>query len=378
MDSGSTGPDGIAGSQRDAEIALPPRDAGSAVPDGSVSRASDAGVVIALPLAQQLTDGVVDAVALAADQGAVYWLSSADELWSLPVGAVSPQRLATNAGAPPGSCCGAALLTTAGDDVFWSGAHSPALHRTAKDGSADAILVSPLNGPTALIADDSRVYWVDVGDSCFEGAEIRALSLAASPGEPPTLLFKLCQPISSLAVQGGTLYWTPYDYGATVYYSSLMTGSVAQLLAGGTATAVNLTTVSPNRVSPNDLLSVGSDLYFGYQWHEFSSAVAELQMTDGTAETISILPSGAFVVGLALVPDSSIPDEWLVASAGVSAGDMRLYVTTVDGGGMVLAAVDLKIAAVAGPAGATFVDTSGRLLVLSPSALEATLFADPR
>ena len=71
MDSGSTGPDGIAGSQRDAEIALPPRDAGSAVPDGSVSSASDAGVVIALPLAQQLTDGVVDAVALAADQGAV-------------------------------------------------------------------------------------------------------------------------------------------------------------------------------------------------------------------------------------------------------------------------------------------------------------------
>ena len=41
-------------------------------------------------------------------------------------------------------------------------------------------------------------------------------------------------------------------------------------------------------------------------------------MTDVTAETISILPSGAFVVGLALIPDSSIPDEWLVAAAGIS------------------------------------------------------------
>ena len=142
----------------------------------------DAGVVIALPVAQQLTDGVVDAVALAADRDAVYWLSSADELWSLPVGAASPQRLATNAGAPPDSCCGAALLTTSGDDVFWSGAHAPALHRTAKDGSSDAILASPLNGPSSLVADDSWVYWVDAGNSCFEGGEIRALSVARRAG----------------------------------------------------------------------------------------------------------------------------------------------------------------------------------------------------
>ena len=128
-------------------------------------------------------------------------------------------------------------------ELFWTDAGSGALHRTARDGSGDVTLASGLTSPGLVTADDTRVYWFEPSpDSPFGdgGGMLRSLPLDAAPGEMPAGLAAIGETSSvfSMVAAGGSLYWTPYSLGSTMYYASLVTAPVATLLAGGTATVV--------------------------------------------------------------------------------------------------------------------------------------------
>src|SRR5262249_19686652 len=137
-----------------------------------------------------LTSVTVDAEMLVADDAGLYWVTSANQVWALPVGDEVPHLLAT-AGAPPYRGCGyPGRLVGAGPDLFWfaqrsGGLATTVLHRTAKDGGSDDVLTAGLkiNGGYNLAADDARVYWTEYVDvDSGGGGVIRTLPRGAAPG----------------------------------------------------------------------------------------------------------------------------------------------------------------------------------------------------
>ena len=127
---------------------------------------------------------------------------------------------------------------------------------------------------------------------------------------------------------------------------------MATLLAGGTAT------VLPGIVQPYALFASGGVVYFAYNRNLWTTVVANL---NNPAAILSILPIDVGLTGLLVTGD------WLLA-AGEGAGQQDLYATPLDSpAGFVIVATDLLTPAVLGPAGVTYVDSSG-ILVAFPVA----------
>jgi len=360
-------------SSDDAAVVPSRSDAGAATAGPS----PDAGLPIALPVPVPVISGTVDAVDLIADPDGLYWLSSTDELWMLPPGAPSPRRLSTGGGAPPGADVGESFpgghLATTGTDVFWIGGQPPAVRRTSKDGASDAILANGICSPATIAVDDVYVYWSDdanpSGDNCQGNGIIRTLPQTAAPGTGPISLASVQEPqnIATLAVQAGALYWAAFDApGSTVYQGAwIWTAPVSVLLAGGRATSFGLTDTT------YALLPIGETMYVASFEDRETTTLAELGSNGYSFAPLSILPTEAFVTFVAIVDQS-----WLAVTAVFGSNDRRLYVAPATGAGLVLAAVGLATNAVAGPTGATFVDTFGRLVALPSTAFATLTYGD--
>jgi hypothetical protein len=335
------------------------------------TRAPEIGLPAALPAPVPVIAETVDAVDLIADADGLTWLSSTDELWTLPTGAAGPRRLSAGGGEIPGPCGGGsfpARLATTATDVFWIGRRPSALRRTAKDGSADVILANGLSAPATIAVDDLRVYWsenTNPGTLCQGDGLIRTLPQTAAPDTTPTPLIAIQgQDVAALAVEAGILDWAAFDApGSTVYQGAWLRSSpVAALLPGGEPTALGPTDGSTTDTIYALVPSAGT-IYAAYFLDRSTTALAEIGGTNGPLELLSLLPADATLTFVAVVDRS-----WLAVTASLGTNDRRLYIAPITGGRMVLAAVGLATAAVAGPTGPTFVDTSGHLVALAPAA----------
>lgn len=108
-------------------------------------------------------------------------------------------------------------------------------------------------------------------------------AVAASPARPRggpgwtpriPLALRVAPALDPELAAGGSLYWTPYILGATVYYSSLVTAPVTSLLAEEPAHAVP--EIDPTYKQPYGLAAVGSTVYFGYYRNLWTLAVARI------------------------------------------------------------------------------------------------------
>jgi hypothetical protein len=299
---------------------------------------------------------------LLGDPTAVFGVTATGTIWTLDATETSVRQLV--AGETGDRSISATLASTS---LFWTDAGSGALHRTARDGSGDVTLVSGLTSPGLVTADDTRVYWFEPSpDSPFGdgGGMLRSLPLDAAPGEMPAGLAAIGETssVSSMVASGGSLYWTPYGLGSTMYYASLVTAPVATLLAGGTATVV------PEIAQPYALVASGGAIYFAYNRNLWTTVVANLNYPEAV---LSILPIDVDVTGLLITGD------WLLAT-GQGVGQEDLYATPLDSpAGFVIVATDLLTPAVLGPAGVTYVDSSDTLVAFPVGQLGYVGFGHP-
>jgi hypothetical protein len=328
----------------------------------------DAGMPAALSVPVSLIPDTIDAVDLAADANGLYWLTSTDELWMLPTGATAPQRLSPGGGAISTRCPGAEApqLATTATDVFWIGRQPSAVRRTSKDGATDVILANALSSPSTLAVDDTRVYWSEDANlygGCQGSGYIATLLQSAAPGTAPTSLAWVQgeQDIDTLAVKGGSLYWVAFDsVGSTIYQGAwIWTAPVSALLArAATPTMLSFSNL------PYALFPSGQKMYFAYVAGQvpWATGLAEFTRDEGPLEDLAYFPDAT------ITSVTVLDGDWLAVSVSGTApnggAEGQLYVAPISGAGMTLAAVGLETNAVAGPTGATFVDTSGHLMVL--------------
>jgi hypothetical protein len=308
-----------------------------------------------------LTPFRVDAVALAADDSGIYWISPANGLWFLPAGFPIPVPLAPDAKPGPYCCWCTTPPVPAGSSVFWVGSNQSGLHRTRKDGGGDEIAVAlPTIGRLAGAA--GGVYWTEGTSSNGDGGVIRALAVDAAPGSTPATLVQLGfdQDISSLAAGDDALYWTPYDaVGSTVYTAMLWTAPLGLLANGGAGTALEAFG------SPYAATSTDADLLFAFDIDYWTSGIARLPR-NGAPQPIATLPRDDSVVGLAAV------DAWALASTNPGFGcsaTLNLFAVPLAGGAPKLVAQGMRAPAIAAPQGIVFVDADGHLVALAASEL---------
>jgi hypothetical protein len=363
-----------AATQERAEVGVSPSDSSEALDAKDDPPAFAAGrdatdellaPVGGLARTRTLTGDTIDAYALAADQTGVYWISLANELWSLPAAATTPRRLATDVAGIADECSGGrSMLAVTDTSIFWHAAGAATLHRTSKDGTTDGILVSGLRAATNLIVDDTRVFWSEVQDQYCQGAEIiRSVLQTAGPGTAPATLYAAPgnQEMWSLAALAGVLYWTPFDaVGATMYYADLWSAPIAPLLDGIGAASLGLADKRPYVL----FADVGA-LYVGYFQDSWTTIVGHFAPDDHTIQPVATLPVNVDLLGIA------IAGPWLVATSMGEIGQSRLYVAPLRGAGFVIVAEHVRTVAAMGPAGVTFVDGAGRLLVISMADLDA-------
>jgi len=309
-----------------------------------------------------------DTMRLLGDSTSVFGVTSGGMIWALDASATSVRQLVA-----PGSTGRSVAITLAGRNLFWTDAQAGTLHRTARDGSADAILATGLAAPGLVTTDDSRVYWLEESSApVYGGGTIRSLPSDAAPGDSPSDLVTIAElgDVSSIAATGGSLYWTPYIQGATVYYSSLVTAPVTDLLAGQPPVAVPI--INPTYEQPYGLAVAGTTVYFGYYMNLWTTAVARIPQQGGTPVLVSILPIDVGLSGLL------VTDGWLLVSGG---GDvnraLKLYAAPTDGAGFVVVATDLTVPAALSPWGVAYIDQSGALVAFPTAQLGYVGFGHP-
>lgn len=339
-------------------------DAAAAAPDGAAPSAPirdvDAGLDAAdagdpRPLVRTSPVAAIPAgtTKLLGDSASVFGLTAGGMIWALDAQATSVRQLVA-AGDPGGGLA----MALAGANLFWTDAAAGTLHRTARDGSSDVVLATGLPSPAQLTADDSRVYWVVADDSPpgEDGAQIESLPLDAASTDPPQVLATVggLSAISSMAATGGSLFWTPFDAGATMYYARLVTAPVRTLLAGGNGTALL------GIAQPYGLAAVNNDIYFGYDRTLWTTVITRL--SDGTV--LSILPINVSLTGL------TVTGDWLLVTGRGENERQELYTTPLESpSGFVVVATDLGCPAVISPWGVTYVDTAGALVAFSAEQL---------
>jgi hypothetical protein len=312
-----------------------------------------------------LTTQSVPAVRLATNGSAVFGITDHNGIWSLAAGDNAIRTLV-----PPGDTTEysdewGSRFVASGNDLYWLDRTAGALHRTWANLAVDEVLAAGLDTPDTLVVDDARIYWSEVSYMHQSGGVIRFLPRDA-PGATPATLTSVdsSHAISSLAVSGGTLYWTSFiSIGATVYYAGLFAASTDALLHGGSGTLID-------GANPYGATAVGADVIYGYYRDSWTTALVDDSVGSGSTNLLSILPIEVGLVGLALA------DEWLIVSGRSEVGT-ELYVAPRDGAGLVRIAQGLQTPAIVGPAGITFVDASGALVFVKLADLGYIVFGHP-
>lgn len=341
-------------------------DAGTTA-DASAVGDPDAGVPDATwPLAKTypLTAGPVDAIQLAANEGAVFGLTSHNGVWTLAAGDSDVRFLVAPGDGRISWTAWGASLVAAGTDLYWLDRAAATLHRTRADGSADDILASGLAEPDTLAVDDTRIYW---GESSTDGGFVRSLPRDATPGDAPATLVSAGsgQAISSLAASAGKLYWTSFTaVGATVYYATLFAASTDDLMRGGSGAAIDGN-------NPYGVTTAGGAVFCGDHRDMWTTALMGLSSTATAPNLLSILPIDVGLKGIA------VTGSWLIVTGAAPTVGTDLYVAPRMGAGLVRVAQGLRTPAVVGPAGITFVDASGALVFIKTGDLGYVGFGHP-
>jgi len=223
-----------------------------------------------------------------------------------------------------------------------------------------------------VTADDSRVYWLEESaQPAYGGGTIRCLDGDAAPGDSPSDLVTISElgDVSSIAAAGGSLYWTPYIQGATVYYSGLSTAPVTALLAGQPPVAVP--TIDSTYEQPYGLAVAGTTVYFGYYMNLWTTAVARIPQQNATPVLVSILPIDVGLSGLL------VKDDWLLISGAGHGDALQLYAAPTDGAGFVVVASDLAVPAAISPWGIAYIDHAGALVAFPTAQLGYVGFGVP-
>ena len=326
--------------------------------------APDGGYVRPVVRTTQLATVPAGTTKLLGDPAAVFGVTNMGMIWALDAGATTVRQVV------PGANTTAARPAALTDqDLFWADPSAGTLHRTARDGTADVVLAGGLSWPSLVTADQSRVYWFEAApNGGGAGGTIRSLPVDAAPGDRPDALATVdgLQSVWSMVATDGSLYWTPYEAFSTVYYASLVTAPVADLLAGGAGAAL------PGIEGPYQLTAAGAVVYFGYLRNLSTTNLGRIPEQNGAPVLISILPGNVSLAGL------TITDQWLLASASDDeTHKLQLYGCSKDGAGLGLVAVDLATPAVNSPWGIAYVNDAGALVGFPTAQLGYVIFGEP-
>lgn len=316
-----------------------------------------------------LFDAPIDAVALATDASGVYWTSGANELWVLRTGAAAPERLASGS-PPPGTCYQASAPFLASTQVFWAPADRLSIHRTRKDGGGDEILAHATRAEVAVDADN--VYWTDINPGpAFTGeggGVVLSLPHGAAPGSTPSKRVQVSSEdeIWAIAVFDGSLFWSDtLVAGTTVYFAVLRWGPLSSLDGTWGGWGIKLSGDSRR------LSVAGGSVYAASEDPMYVTSLARLS-AKGEAQTIGTLPGHGGASGVVVVGD------WVLASVASTTGcgqpaSLDLAAIPVGSGPPRPVVTGMHTAAVAMGPGIVFVDSSNRLVAMSPGDVDAIL-----
>jgi hypothetical protein len=332
----------------DAGVSAPPSDAGAI--GARDAPASDA----AWPLARthRLTTDSVEAVELATNGSAVFGLIAGRGVWTLAAGEtavrmlVAPRDISAEAG-------WGRRIVAVGSDVFWLDRPAGVLHRTRADGSGDDVLADGLYVPDTLAIDDTHVYWSELAQPGQLGGVVRSLRRDAAPDDEPVPLVAVgpMYAISSLAVSGGTLYWTSYTGVVTTDDRSGLYAAATDAPPGDSR-GIRLDGNNPFRAT-----ATGGAVLYGTLRDTHTNVLMDLPSLSDPPKLLSILPAGVVLGGLAAT------DDWLIVTGRSSAG-WEIHVAPRTGAGLVRIAQGIRCPAILGPAGITFIDGSGALVFI--------------
>jgi DNA-binding beta-propeller fold protein YncE len=158
---------------------------------------------------------------LATGGGYVYWLARSDgRLRRAPLGGGSAEVVWEELLVPPTDQAGVAVSPD-GAWVYWTNPDEGKVSRASvTDGfpAARTVLASGQNKPVAVVADDSNLYWLNLGTDCIDEAgpptgSVMRRGLPADGGAAvETLADTLCLP-KGIALDDNNVYWTVWGAG---------------------------------------------------------------------------------------------------------------------------------------------------------------------